>query len=217
MLRLYSYLSLGETHIMKSASLSLKLLITFSVSLLFISCSTTSQKVDKKLLESINSILVLPVQTSPEKKGTNNTELETGAMSMNRALISYFENKSYAKLITDFDKLTNEMPGGNRLSLIQNIGRKYDSDAVLICNMNRYVERIGKKYAIESPASVSFECKLIEVETGRAACFFNFDETQQALTDNLLAASLRLKWLTAEELLNDGLNKKLSACPYVTR
>ena len=174
-------------------------------------------QVDKKLLESIKSILILSVQTSSEKKETDHTQLEAGVMSMNRALISYFEEKSYAKLLTDFDKLTDEMPGGNRLSLIQKIGRKYDSDAVLICNISRYVERIGKKYAIESPASVAFDCKLIEVETGRAACFFNFDETQQALTDNLLAASLRLKWLTADELLNEGLNKKLSACPYVTR
>lgn len=168
-------------------------------------------------MESINSILILPVQAAPEKKEADHAQLGVGVMSMNRALISYFEDKSYAKLLTDFDKLTNEMPGGNRLSLIQNVGRKYDSDAVLICNINRYVERIGKKYAIESPASVAFECKLIEVETGRAACFFNFDETQQAVTDNLLAASLRLKWLTAEELLNDGLKKKLAACPYVTR
>ena len=201
---------------MKSTSLFLKISAIFLAGLLLISCATTSRKTDKKLLESINTILILPVQATPEKK-EDHTQLETGVMSMNRALISYFEKKSYAKLLTDFDKLTDEMPGGNRLSLIQNIGRKHDSDAVLICNISKYVERVGKKYAIESPASVAFDCKLIEVETGRAVCFFNFEETQQAVTDNLLAASLRLKWLTADELLNDGLQKKLSACPYVTR
>ena len=185
-------------------------------SLFLVSCSTTTSQGDKKVLESIKSILVLPVQATPEKQ-SDHSQLETGVMAMNRSLIHYFEDKSYAKFLTDFDRLTDDMPSGNRLSLIQNVGRKYESDAVLLCDISRYVERKGKTYAIESPASVAFGCKLIEVKTGRAACFFNFDETQQAVTDNLLAAKLRLKWLTAEELLNEGLQKKLSACPYVTR
>jgi hypothetical protein len=202
---------------MKPASFFLKIPVIFFVSVLLISCSTAGQQADKELLESINTILILPAQAAPEKKEADNAELETGIMSLNSALITYFENKKYAKLVTTDKELFQDMPGGNRLSMIQNIGRKFDCDAVLTCNINRYVERKGKKYAIESPASVAFECKLIEVKTGRAACFLNFDETQQALTDNLLAASLRLKWLTAEELLNDGLIKKLSTCPYVTR
>ena len=201
---------------MRPVSLLSRISTIFLISLLSVSCSAIPPQADKKLLESINSILILPVQATPEKQ-SDHSQLETGVMAMNRSLIHHFEDKRYAKFLTDFDKLTGDMPSGNRLSLIQNVGRKYESDAVLLCNISRYVERKGKTYSIESPASVAFDCKLIEVKTGRAACFFNFEETQKAVTDNLLAAKLRLKWLTAEELLNEGLQKKLSACPYVTR
>lgn len=193
-------------------------LLFFAICLLF-SCTTQQKtKVPEEEIQAVKNILVLPAQATTENKEPVDEQLEKGVMVMNRDLMTYFEGKKYARFVAA-DESAKQMPGGNRLTLIQNLGRKFNSGAVLLCSMSRYIERIGTKYASESPASVAFECKLVEVETGRALCFLSFDETQQALSENLLSlpgvARRGLKWLTAEQLLNDGLTKKLDTCPYL--
>ena len=187
---------------------------------LLAACTFKTPK-QEELPEALKSILILPVQAAPEKGQTVNAQFERGIMAMNRALITYFEKRENFKLLTELDEQFQEMPSGNRLTLLRSIAARHNSDGVLLCNLNRYIERKGKDYAIESPASVAFDCKVIEVEQGRALCFFTFDETQQPLSENLLslpdARRRGFKWLTAEQLLKDGLYKKFSPCPMLKK
>ena len=108
---------------------------------------------------------------------------------------------------------------GDRLSLALAVGRRAQTDAVLICTVYHYVEREGKKRAIVHPASVAFNYRLVLTETGRTICSGVFDETQQALFDNLFSLPIAIKrgfkWITAEELLREGVVGKFEECPYL--
>jgi len=210
---------------MNITKMSLPALTSLIVALLLLAaCTRTMDNSEDKPLETIHTIVVIPTETTPDKKNgkeTNSGQLAEGVMTMDRALQNYFLDKPDVKILPAYSKEMNGIKGGNRLSLIRQIGKHMQGDAVLTCSVNRFIKRQGNKYSVDSPASVAFECQLISVESGRALCYFSFDETQQPLSENLLdlpgAARRGFKWVTAEELMKDGLNNKLTTCPYLVQ
>jgi hypothetical protein len=105
----------------------------------------------------------------------------------------------------------------SELEMLIAIGGQKRADAVLTGHVFRYVERVGGRYSIESPASALFDLDLIRVPDGRLLWYAAFDETQQALLDNVLKLDKFLErkggWLTAEELSYFGLKKVLDKLP----
>jgi TolB-like protein len=97
------------------------------------------------------------------------------------------------------------------------MGRKLDADAVLVGFVYRFRERVGNGFSAESPASVAFDLHLIRVIDGRTVWSGNFDETQQTLGQNLFQLGTFLtrggRWITAEDMATDGLDKILSKFP----
>ncbi len=73
----------------------------------------------------------------------------------------------------------------------------------------RYEERQGGDYAVDKPAHVGFHMHLISKGTVKQV--FVYEESQQALMENLLSIGKFLKrggkWVTAERLSSDGINK----------
>jgi len=73
----------------------------------------------------------------------------------------------------------------------------------------RFQERQGGNFAVDKPASVGFHLHLINQK--RLVRVFEFDETQQPLSDNILkfGAFLRrgAKWITAGQLAAEGIEK----------
>ena len=55
--------------------------------------------------------------------------------------------------------------------------------------------------------------------SGQVLCRGRFDETQESVMENLFNFSSARKrgftWVTAEEMLREGLQNKLSECPYL--
>jgi hypothetical protein len=99
-------------------------------------------------------------------------------------------------------------------------GQQLHYDAVLITSVERYRERDGSEYAVITPASVTFSLKLLAVESGRIIWSADFDQTQQALFENILktrSTGSGFTWLSAEELASAGLTKKLDNSPYLKR
>jgi TolB-like protein len=96
--------------------------------------------------------------------------------------------------------------------LIQ-IARKAGADSVMIGHIYRYQERAGNEYAVNSPASVSFDVHLIRVSDARVLWSDRWDETQQSLTENLFKIGAfferKGKWVSAGELALSGLKKVL--------
>ena len=94
---------------------------------------------------------------------------------------------------------------------------QFGVDAILLGSVWRYVERSGQAAGTRRPASIGFEVVLYEAPSGQKLWSSIFDETQQALGENVLTAGRLpgggLRWLTAEELLHWGSTETATAVP----
>ena len=107
---------------------------------------------------------------------------------------------------------------GSLLSQARKVGALVGSDAVLISTIHRFVARDASE---SRPASVAFEYQLVAVKSGLILCSGVFDETQQPLLYNIFslrrAISRKFKWVSAEELMREGVVDKLDNCPSLGR
>jgi hypothetical protein len=76
-----------------------------------------------------------------------------------------------------------------------------------------YHERVGSDYGAAEPARVVLELYMIDALNERLVRRYRFDETQQALSDNLLnysrAAQRGFRWLSAEEMAREAIRRGL--------
>jgi len=97
------------------------------------------------------------------------------------------------------------------------IGKELNVDFILVGYLFRFEERIGSRIGAEKPASVGFDVHLVRVRDGKTVWDGKFDETQQALSTNLLniGSFFRRKasWLTTEELSGVGMDEMLKRLP----
>jgi hypothetical protein len=97
------------------------------------------------------------------------------------------------------------------------VGKQKGVDAVLVGHIFRYTERVGNRYSVQTPASVEFDLHLIRISDERIVWVDHFDETQQALMDNLMKAGSFFKrggtWITAEQLAFSGLDNMIERFP----
>ena len=104
-----------------------------------------------------------------------------------------------------------------RRDLLLEMGRRLNADAVVGGTLFRFRQRVGGRYSAETPASVAFSLYLIRMADGRVVWDGNFDETQQALSENLFKISSFFKrggtWLSAEELARNGLEEVMETFP----
>jgi hypothetical protein len=93
----------------------------------------------------------------------------------------------------------------------QNVGMCAGADYVLVPLALYWRDRDGSEAGTTKPASVDLSLYLIDTRTGGVIKHFHFEETQKALVDNLLEAdkfvSRHGRWLTAQELAQEGLTK----------
>ncbi|HHD56229.1 MAG TPA: hypothetical protein ENK89_00935 [Desulfobulbaceae bacterium] len=92
-------------------------------------------------------------------------------------------------------------------------------NGILETKLLRYKKRVGGAYTAKEPASVSFTYRLLEVNSGTVLCRGRFDEAQQSVMENLYnfknARKRGFTWVTAEELLREGLESRLDECSYL--
>jgi hypothetical protein len=93
------------------------------------------------------------------------------------------------------------------------VGACLKADFLLLPQILYFEERQGGKWASRSPASVVFDLFLINVKDKTIAGRYHFEETQQALTENMLEAGKFFKrggkWINGLELAEEGLNEGL--------
>ncbi len=189
-----------------------------------VSCAQVTAEKPQNETYSLNSIAVLPVDISIDRDRDSSystaSRLETGAAVLDGIISEYFNNIDTVVIISRNKR--EALAGdyiGDRLSLALDVGRQVQTDAVLICTVYRYVEREGKKSAVVHPASVAFNYRLVLTDSGRTICSGVFDETQQALFDNLFSLSSAIKrgfeWITVEALAREGVTGKFMECPYL--
>lgn len=187
-------------------------------------CGMYSQKGEPQDAELPQTIVVLPVETLAHEEATQQNQgknrLEEGADVLNRLFSEYFsENESVVVISESRKEALIGDHSGNQAALARIAGKQLGGDAVLICTINRYIEREGTNYSAIRPASVDFIYKLISVESGQTLCSGIFDETQQSLFADIFSftGSIQrgLKWITAEALAREGIKKKFKDCPYL--
>lgn len=101
--------------------------------------------------------------------------------------------------------------------VLRDVGSELGAEGIVIGYIFRFRERKGEPFAAELPASVAFEIHLLRVEDGVLVWRGSFDRTQSALMENLLQAPSfyreKGRWVTAEELAQEGLEQMLKTFP----
>lgn len=112
---------------------------------------------------------------------------------------------------------SDESVGMPLTKIVQEVGNKFNADAVLIGYIYRWREREGSNYSVKRAASVSFDLYLIRSHNGSIMWKSMYDKTQQSLSENLFDLETFKesggKWLTVEKLGEIGLRKILKEMP----
>lgn len=91
------------------------------------------------------------------------------------------------------------------------IGRCMNVDLLVVPQMLEYRERAGSEFGVTVPAKVVMDIFVIDVRNESLISRSRFDETQGALSSNLLEADKFFKrgakWVTASELAREGMVK----------
>jgi hypothetical protein len=193
----------------------------------FSSCAGNQENTGKNTErdgKKLACLIVLPTGTSAdtEKKMdfAEAKNLQTGAVFIDGVIAEEMKNFSGARLLNaaQIEGLGPEL-SGNRIELIQSIGRGLKCDAILMTTISRFHQREGGEFAADLPASAAFSMELVRVDDGKVIWRGSFDETQESLLSNLLsfgkAQSRGFKWVTVEDLVRQGIHERLSACPYL--
>jgi TolB-like protein len=112
-------------------------------------------------------------------------------------------------------KIDNEKASATQQ--LQMVGRALEVDAIVIGYVSCFRERVGYAYSAERPASVTFGIYMIQSSDGDLVWGRTYDKTQQSFSENVLQASTffsrGLKWVTAAELAEDGVEEMLKTFP----
>lgn len=96
------------------------------------------------------------------------------------------------------------------LKMLAQTGRMLNADIVIQGYLYRFKDRVGANYSAESAASVAFDVYLIDCVEQKLVWSGYFDQTQQALTDDLRYISTFFRrggrWVTAEEMATTAMD-----------
>lgn len=177
-------------------------------------------------IEPIQSLMVMPVEImvegSNDRTAEESGQLKEGQAVLNSLLAEYFQEKKAVTIIMENQRESHgDEFDRSRIPSSLALGRSLEIDAVLVVTLQQYKEREGTEYSIIAPASVTFDYKLVLVQTGQILCSGVFHETQKPVLDNVFEffqrAKRGLKWVTAETLLREGLQQKIETCRYLSQ
>jgi len=176
-------------------------------------------------LQPLTGIVVMPtvmVKESVVKAGKDDSTLDSVVGFVDGVISAELGKNNKVHIVTEgqLDALLTDAAGG-RLAQMKALGAKLDSNAVLEVTVTRFQERDGSDLSVNFPASAAFELVLTHVDSGMVLWATSFDETQEALSSNLLTLgkvkNRGFKWITVEDLVRQGLKERLADCPYLQK
>jgi hypothetical protein len=97
-------------------------------------------------------------------------------------------------------------------------GQQVGVDGVLIGCVFRFSERVGETFAADRPASAAFDLALVRVSDGAVIWKNTFDESQRAVSEDLIEASQYMsrgvRWFSVREWGDYGLEQLLKRFPW---
>jgi hypothetical protein len=101
--------------------------------------------------------------------------------------------------------------------VLRDVGDELEVEGIVVGHVYRFRERKGVSYTVEQPASVTFDLHLLRVSDGVVVWRGQFDKTQSSLMENLFQITSffreKGKWVTAEELAEEGMEQVLQTFP----
>lgn len=159
-----------------------------------------------------------PERTMVMPVTAKNAETAQHLAEFTAQLREYFGKNPRVVMLGDdqLQALLDAATGTNR-ELVQVAGEKLGCRSALLITLERYRERLGDEYSATDPASLAFEFRLVNIADGQVVCFGQFDETQQAVSENILAIGRAFtrgfKWITVADLTREALPRKFTGCP----
>ncbi len=172
----------------------------------------------------VSCVAVLPVQPAIDYENVaspvEQKSLQDGSQVMDGLLKQFFQGQPKIRFVSQTQARINEDNSAlDSLTGARQIAGQVGCNTILETTLSQYTERVGGQYGAKQPAAVTFTYRLYEVGEGKVLCHGRFDEQQQSLMENLLtlpkAKKRGLSWLTAEELLREGVQEKLGQCSYL--
>ena len=202
-------------------------LVLLSLLLLSVGCSkkTDTSPASQVPDYAVTCIGVLPVAIADnfdeivsvaEKK-----QLQNGVQVLNELLKQQFISRPDVRLVSDgqISGMDENLPA-QPLARARVVADRLSCNTVLETTLRRYKDRVGGQYTAKDPASVAFDFRLIAIPEGTVLCSGTFDEVQQSVMENLFnfktATERGFTWVTAEQLMREGLRARFSECPYLT-
>jgi hypothetical protein len=180
-----------------------------------------------KDIRPLNAVVVLPADTAGGsaggEQGNDSDSLRKGAGFIDLTMVDIMKDFGNVRVLSasQIESLMDEDNRDNSADVIGHLGKILHCDAVMVTTVHRYRQRVGSELAIESPASASFQMRLVDVKTRAVLWSADFDETQESLLSNILsfnkAQSRGFKWVTVENLVAQGLKERLAGCPFLKR
>ena len=155
-----------------------------------------------------------PYSTAVSAEGKS-SEREPGAI-LSSLLYSTVSGLPNWQIVSDREvrEVLAVVPQGVDGGRAKKLGELVYADAVISGRILRFRERVGEEWGAKSPASVAFILDLWDVKRGDLIWSGRFDETQKPLSENLFAigefTQRGVRWLTAEELVLEGVKKALN-------
>ena len=179
--------------------------------------------VDKQQIP-LTCIGVMPVASGMDQEAGNSPadakSLKEGVKVLASLLQKQLAGRDDIRYVTPSQLQAIESSGPeSSLARFRDVGNFLSCNGVLEVDLRRYRDRVGGQYTAKDPASVSFTYRLLEVNSGTVLCQGRYDEVQQSVLENLYNFSSARKrgftWITAEELLREGVEQKLGECSYL--
>jgi hypothetical protein len=177
-------------------------LLFLTMALLIWTGPVTGQEIDK--------LVVLPLQ--------DHTEQPTGGIETLKKIVgNYFGRSQRVEMLTETQiQSLLDSKTGSRKSLAQTVAARMDCNGVLVLTLERYSQRVGSNLSVIDPASLAFKFRLYKAPEGKLVCYERFDETQQALSENILdfaqARERGFKWITVEEMAEKAVRDRFDRC-----
>ncbi len=171
----------------------------------------------------LKAIIVLQSEHDLIDQGNKNAEarnLDEGSKVLSAIIAEYFAMQENVTMLSAMqqESLTGTFIG-NLHKRARYVGMQAKGDAVLITRLIDYDKLEGKKYGANEPASVSFDYRLIHLESGKTLCKGSYEERQKTLFSDLFsfgkASQRNFEFVSAETLLREGVERKFSDCRYL--
>lgn len=194
---------------------------TFGISGCATSDNVSNTKAAEKLPQ-LNCIAVLPtvVAISNHTISASDKQILTdGAEFIDTVLAEELGGNDRFTLMSEMQlNAILSDPWAGRMQQFQTIAQATRCEGVMETTISRYRDRIGSTMSATVPAAAAFSMELVEGESGTGVWSASFNETQQALTENIFsfkkAESRHFQWIPVDQLVRDGIKSRLSHFPY---